>query len=74
MDAQARLERKAAKQDRKYSSRYRPKQAGRSVFIIQQVQARRAEEVKGGRVAKPSRSHVLMTNLMPVLTSGCAMA
>lgn len=58
MDAEARLERKVAAKDRKYSLRYRPKQVGRSVFTIQQVQAKRAEQTKGGRAEKPSRSHV----------------
>ena len=61
MDAETRMERKVAAKDRKYFSRYRPKQVGRSVFTIQQVQAKRAEQaeqVKGGRVEKPSRSHV----------------
>lgn len=59
MDAETRMERKVAAKDRKYSLRYRPKQVGRSVFTIQQVQAKRAEQVKGGRVEKPSRSRVL---------------
>ncbi len=61
MDAETRMERKVAAKDRKYSSRYRPKQVGRSVFTILQVQAKRAEQaeqVKGGRVEKPSRSPV----------------
>jgi 1,6-anhydro-N-acetylmuramate kinase len=61
MDAETRMERKVVAKDRKYFSRYRPKQVGRSVFTIQQVQAKRAEQaehMKGGRVEKPSRSHV----------------
>ena len=58
MDAEARMARKVAEQDRKYSLRHRPKQVGRSVFTIKEVQAKRAEQVKGGRVEKPSRSHV----------------
>lgn len=58
MEAEVRLARKIAVQDRKITLRYRPKQTGRSVFTIQQVQAKRAEQVKGGRVGKPSRSHV----------------
>jgi hypothetical protein len=58
MDAEARMTRKVAVQDRKYTLRYRPKQTGRSVFTIQEVQAKRAEQVKGGRVGKPSRSPV----------------
>jgi hypothetical protein len=61
MDAETRMERKIAAKDRKYSLRYRPKQVGRSVFTIQQVQAKRAEQaeqVKGGRVENPSRSRV----------------
>ncbi len=65
MDAETRMERKAAAKDRKYFSRYRPKQVGRSVFTIQQVQAKRAEQVehvKGGRVEKPSRSRVHALN------------
>jgi hypothetical protein len=70
MDAETRMERKAAAKDRKHFSRYRPKQVGRSVFTIQRVQAKRAEQVgqtKGGRVEKPSRSHVctLATFLSP---------
>ena len=62
MDAETRMERKIAAKDRKYSLRYRPKQVGRSVFTIQQAQAKRAEQVKGGRVEKPSRSHVSAGN------------
>jgi len=58
MDAEARMARKAAAKDRKYSSRYKPKQVGKSVFTIQQVQAKRAEQGTDGRVKKPSRSHV----------------
>jgi hypothetical protein len=58
MDAETRMERKAAAKDRKHSLRYRPKQVGRSVFTIQEIQAKRAAQVKGGRVEKPSRSHV----------------
>ncbi len=58
MDAEARLARKVTAKDGKYSLRYRPKQVGRSVFTIQQIQAKRAEQVQGGRVEKPSRSHV----------------
>jgi hypothetical protein len=56
MDAETRAERKVAAQDRKYALRYRPKQVGRSVFTIQQIQAKRAEQVKGGRTTKSSRS------------------
>ncbi len=63
MDAEARLARKAAAKDRKYSSRYKPKQVGRSVFTIQQVQAKRAEQEKGGRVEKPSRLHTFFGGL-----------
>lgn len=59
MDAETRLERKIAAKDRRYTLRSRPKQVGRSVFTIQQVQAKRAEQGKGGRVEKPSRSHGL---------------
>lgn len=58
MDEEARMAREVAKQDRKYSLRHKPKQVGRSVFTIQQVQAKRVEQRKGGRVPKPSRSHV----------------
>ena len=64
MDAEKRMERKVAAKDRKYSSRYRPKQVGRSVFTIQQVQAKRAEqdgtgEGREGRKALPlSRSYL----------------
>lgn len=59
MDAEARAERKAARQDRKYALRYKPKQVGRSVFTIQQVQAKRAAQAKSGRVTtKPSRSSI----------------
>jgi hypothetical protein len=63
MDAETRMERKVAAKDRKYSLRYRPKQVGRSVFTILQVQAKRAgqaEQVKGGRVEKPSRPRVFV--------------
>jgi hypothetical protein len=59
MDAEARAERKAARQDRKYSLRYKPKQVGRSVFTIQQLQAKRAERIRSGKeTTKPSRSSV----------------
>lgn len=58
MDAEERMARKVAAKDRKYSLRYKPKQVGRSVFTIQLIQAKRAEQVKGGRVEKPSRSRV----------------
>jgi hypothetical protein len=61
MDAETRMERKVTAKDRKYSLRYRPKQVGRSVFTILHVQAKRAEQaeqVKGGRVEKPSRPRV----------------
>ncbi len=59
MDAEARMTRKAAAKDRKYSSRHKPKQVGKSVFTIQQVQAKRAEQVKGGKATpKPSRSPI----------------
>jgi hypothetical protein len=57
MDAEARAERKAARQDRKYAVRYKPKQVGRSVFTIQQVQAKRAAQIKRGKeTTKPSRA------------------
>jgi hypothetical protein len=68
MDAETRMERKIAAKDRKYSLRYRPKQVGRSVFTILQVQAKRAEQteqVKGGRVEKPSRSRVFVERVVP---------
>lgn len=64
MDAESRVERKVKAQERKYSSRYKPKQVGRSVFIIQAVQAKRAEQVKDGRViTTPSRPRMLPTAL-----------
>jgi hypothetical protein len=68
MDAETRMERKVAAKDRKYSLRYRPKQVGRSVFTILQVQAKRAEQsgqTKGGRVEKPSRSRVFVERVVP---------
>ncbi len=58
MDAEQRMARKAAAQDEKYARRYKPKQVGCSVFTIQQVQAKRAKQVKGGRATQPSRSRV----------------
>jgi hypothetical protein len=59
MDAEARAERKTARQDRKYALRYKPKQVGRSVFTIQQVQAKRAADIKSGKgTTKPSRSFI----------------
>lgn len=59
MDAEARMARKAAAKDRKYSLRFKPQQTGRSVFTIQQVQAKRAAQIKNGRVTtKPSHSRV----------------
>jgi hypothetical protein len=60
MDAEARMARKVEAKDRKYSLRYKPKQTGRSVFTIQQVQAMRAEQIKknGRATTKPSHSHL----------------
>ena len=59
MDAETRMARKIAKQERKYAVRFKPKQTGRSVFTIQQIQAKRADQVKDGRATtKPSRSHL----------------
>ena len=59
MNAEARMARKAEAKDRKYFLRFKPKQTGRSVFMIQQVQAKRAEQIKNGRVTTtPSHSHV----------------
>jgi hypothetical protein len=69
MDAETRMERKVAAKDRKYSLRYRPKQVGRSVFTILQVQAKRAEQteqVKGGRVDKPSRPRVFAESVFSI--------
>jgi len=61
MDAEARMARKVEAKERKQSLRYKPKQTGRSVFTIQQVQAKRAEQVKSGKaIPKPSRSHVFV--------------
>ncbi len=57
------MARKTVAKDRKYFLRYKPKQIGRSVFTIQQVQAKRAEQGKGGRVEKPSRSHVFTASV-----------
>jgi hypothetical protein len=60
MNAEARMARKAEAQDRKYSLRYKPRQTGRSVFTIQQVQAKRAEQRKNGRaMTRPSHSYLL---------------
>ena len=60
MNAEARMARKAEAQDRKYSLRYKPRQTGRSVFTIQQVQAKRAERRKNGRaMTRPSHSYLL---------------
>lgn len=59
MDAETRMARKVAKQERKYALRFKPKQTGRSVFTIQGIQAKRAEQVKNGRASSlPSRSHL----------------
>lgn len=69
MDAERRMERKAAAKDRKYAARHRPKQVGRSVFTIQRVQAKRAEQIQGGRVEKPSRSPVFCRALSVTATS-----
>ena len=66
MDAETRLERKVATKDRKYAARYKPKQVGRSVFTIQEIQAKRAEQVKGGRVEKPSRSRVFAKSVFGI--------
>ena len=60
MDAQERAERKVAAQERKYRERYRPKRVGQSVFIIQRVQAERAEKLKEARTgAEHPRSSFL---------------
>lgn len=59
MNAEARMARKAEAKDRKYFLRFKPKQTGRSIFTIQQIQAKRAEQIKNGRVTTtPSHSHV----------------
>ncbi len=57
MDAEARMARRAEAKDRKHFLRFKPKQTGRSVFTIQQIQAKRAEQIKHGRATtKPSHA------------------